>query len=382
MDSLIPLIYTLLIYLPGNTNGYYIRLGMAGVLFFMVFGRSVSPEKQYLLKRVSIGMILSPIIASFPVMLLEQFNVDFFIKELIRMSYCVLSINIMVRIKVSDKILYLCALLALLPNFAIQMMEYLKVGNALSFVENYYVTSDENWKHLVSATYSGADFRSGSVFINPNVYMIIPLLCLCVFFYRDRKKTSLLNNIFIVIASISGLLTGSRTALVVMALIMGVYYYKYSGGMSRIFFVIALAFVVVRYGSSLMSNSRALQLSLDDSAGYKIQSILWYLRSSASIPLYWIFGGLGSNASSIMDNEIGRVIAWYGVYGLFWYSCYYKIMWNSNQMILFYSRLITLVIALVSVTASVMMCMPIFSFACLIGFTEILISDIDYFGEE
>lgn len=372
MDAFIALVYTLMIYLPGNTKGYYIRLGVAIVLFAFVFSRKVLSEKMYLLKRVSIGMIISPIIAVLPVLFYEQFSIATFLREMIRMIYCVLSINIMVRLKVSGRILYFCTLIALIPNLTIQLMEYFKIGNSVSFIQSYYLVDDVSMRHLEAAMYSGSDFRSGSIFINPNIYMIIPLLSLCVFFYKDRKKPSLLNYVFIVLAAISGLLTGSRTSLVVMVVIMACYYFKYAKGMSRVIFVFAVFFVMIKYGESLLTNSRSFQLNIDSSLGYKFQSLWWYIQGTVTKPLYWMIGGLGSSMSGVMDNEFGRIFAWYGLYGVSWYISYYKMIWYNNDGVLFYSRIVAIVCALVSLTATVLLCMPIFSVVCLFAFSTLL----------
>jgi len=372
MDSNLALLFTLLIYLPNTTITSYLRVGFCVAIFVLVANRRIDPIKQKNLNKISVLMIIAPLVAVFTVLIFEQtFNTALFIHEMIRMVYCAFCIQVFSRLKISFKTLYICVLLAFVPNFIIQVMEYLKIGGIISFVRNHYLTESMSAIHLELATYSGMDFRSGSIFINPNVYMTIPLIALCVFLYQDQRRSSLLNNALIVCTAISGILTGSRTSIVVMAVIMAVYYFKFAKGSSRFIFLAALAFVAIRYGSSLLQESRALQLTSGGSLDHKLNSYVWYFQRTLSMPFYWLTGSMGSSLAGSMDAEWGYIFSWYGIVGIVWYIKYYKVSWFNNQHLRYFSKLVTIVCGLVSITASVLLCMPIYSFVGMVALVSI-----------
>jgi hypothetical protein len=128
---------------------------------------------------------------------------------------------------------------------------------------------------------------------------------------------------------------------------------------------------VIWLKTSTYSGMRAFQLSSDDmsSLTVKFNGIKWYFQTSN--PLYWITGSLGSTSVTGIDSEFGHIYTWYGLFGVYWYFKYYRIIANQNSQLRFYSRIIVVTMLLTAMTASVLLAMQIFTFACVLAFAEI-----------
>ena len=209
--------------------------------------------------------------------------------------------------------------------------------------------------------------------MNPNVYMVIPLICLCVFLQMDQQRKSLFNNILIVMAVVSCVLTGSRTAAVVAMLIMAVYYLKYASGQSIVMFLLVAMAVVIFYGVQFLTESRSLRLGTDNMGSLEVKaySYWWFWQMTSEMPLYWLTGTIGSSTSMGMDSEWGHIYAWYGIFGIAWYIGYYRVLFQHCGRVSKFFRMTAAVCALVSFTASVMQCMPIFSFVAAVIWSQI-----------
>ena len=371
MSNFVAVLLATLVYLPGTTMGSMIRIGVV-VCAYVLVPATTEYGNEREISSIAKCIFVSPFIPIIFVMMSGGINTGIMVHETMRMAFCAILLLTVSKMHVSFEAIYLATLVAFIPNFTIQVMEYLHIPGVINFIIQHYVTDpNTNLVHLELATYSGMDFRSGSIFINPNVYMIIPMLSMCVFFYKDRHRPSLINTVLIIATVVSGLLTGSRTSIIVMATIMAVYYFKYSTGFSKIIAIAVLAFVILKFGPNLISNSRALQVMDTDSADAKYMSFIWYWQKTSSVPWLWVTGSLGSYLTTGMDSEWGYIYAWYGLFGLSWYIRYLKAMWFNNYQIEFYSKLITICCAMTAMTATVLLCMPIYSFACLIAFSHL-----------
>lgn len=371
MSNVVAVLLAALVYLPGTTMGSMIRIGVV-VCAYVLVPATTEYGNEREISSIAKCIFVSPFIPIIFVMMSGGINTGVIVHEIMRMIFCAILILTVSKMHISFSAIYLATLVAFIPNFAIQVMEYLHIPGVLEFIRQYYVTDLEtNLVHLSLATNTGTGFRSGSVFINPNVYMIIPMLSMCVFFFKDRHRPSLINTVLIIATVVSGLLTGSRTSIIVMATIMAVYYFKYSTGFSKIIAIAVLAFVIVKFGSDLQTSSRALQVTNTDSFDSKYMAFIWYWQRTMSAPWLWITGSLGSYLTMGMDSEWGFIYAWYGLFGLSWYIRYLKTIWFNNYQIEFYSKLIAICCAMTAMTASVLLCMPIYSYACLIAFSHI-----------
>ncbi len=370
LDTFVAILLASLVYLPASSTFNFIRLGVVAVIFVFKF-YSTEPDKE--LNKVAICMALSPVISGGIVFVMElgTANTTLILHEFQRMVFCAMLIVTVQKLELNFRIIYIITVLVLIPNFIIQLLQYTQNGWVDSFIRNNYAFAEEGeFTHLDLATESYG-LRCGSIFVNPNVYMAIPLYALVVFLHQDQERKGFINYALIVCAVISGLITGSRTATVAMAIILGIYIFRYANYGGKIIFVLAALFVAFRYGSELLT-TRAFDLdnATEGSLGVKINQYGWYF-SNASF-LYWITGSLGSTFVPTFDSEIGHIYGWYGVFGIYWYIQYYRYIWkNCNEKIIFYNKPLIYITLLVAFTASVLLCMPIYPFAALILFSDI-----------
>lgn len=371
-DKLIVYILALLSYVPLTTTGNIIRIFVVGILYILKASRS---NVDFRVRKISHLIMISPFVPLIFVLLIDHtFSTGLLIHETMRMVYCALIILVASTLNVDFQCIYTATLLVFLPNFAIQFCQYRHISSVTAFIRQYYVTAEsDEFTHLDLTLSTGADFRAGSIFINPNVYMVIPLLSLVVFLQKDYRDGGFINRVFIIFAAISCYLCGSRTATVVLAFILGLYILRYAKGSSRgmmILLILAGVYTIVRNG---MSSSRALQLGIEDSGSLqaKFRGFRWFWSSTMNRPIYWITGSLGAPNVSGIDCEWGHLYSWYGLFGLNWYIKYNRLAMHWNEHIVFYSRPMTYACILCAITASVMLCMPIYSFVVIMLFAKI-----------
>ena len=235
-DSIIAVVLALLVYIPGSSIGNILRLGVVVVVFVM---KHMNEHAEPGIRKVALFMVLSPLLSVLFVVIIEGFGVnwDLVIHEIQRMLFCAFLLMTVAKLHISFRMIYIIAIIVLLPNFMIQLLQRANVNAVFTFIKKYYQSgvADDQWTHLDLAKEQGGGFRSGSIFINPNVYMAIPLMALVVFLQQDKEKSSIWNYVLIGCAVFSAFLTGSRTALIVIAVMMVWYIVKYAGTGSKIF---------------------------------------------------------------------------------------------------------------------------------------------------
>lgn len=374
-DTAIAVLFAALVYLPSSTVYNIIRLSLVAVVF--IFKYYSGEEHDKALNKVALCMVASPLISGGIVFVMElgSSNTTLLIHEIQRMFFCAMLIITVKTLNLNFRIIYIITVLVLIPNFIIQILEYLQVGAVFDFIDSHYVFADaDEFTHLdlaIQGSGQGENLRFGSIFVNPNVYIAIPLYALVVFLHQDQERKGIINYALIVCAVISGLMTGSRTATVAMVIILGIYIFRYANFWGKMIFVLAAVFVAFRFGSELLTE-RAFQLDEigKGSLGVKTNQFSWYLSTTNF--LYWITGSLGSKTVGAFDSEIGHIYGWYGVFGVYWYFQYYKYIWkNCNEKIVFYNKPLVYITILVAFSASVLLCMPIYSYAALVLFSNI-----------
>lgn len=378
LDIVIAAVFVLLTFLPLKSIFNFIRIGVVAVIFLFKLSGS-KPDKQ--LNKIAFCMVASPIVSGAIVFVIElgSVNTGLIIHEIQRMIFCAMLIVTVRKLKLSFRVIYVLTAIILISNFIIQILQYFQVGWVYDFIHNNYVSdTDATFTHLdLSVTSKNAEIRCGGIFVNPNVYMAIPLYSMVVFLHRDMEKGGIVNYALMACALVSGFITGSRTATISMAIILGIYIFKYARPWSRLVFAVVAILLIVRYGSDIFS-SRAFDLdnATNDSLGTKINQFGWYFTNAN--PLYWITGSIGSQASAGLDSEFGHIFGWYGVFGIYWYIQYFKYIWQyCNKDIVFYSKPMIYISLLVAFTASVLLCMPIYPFAALVLFSDISTKETD-----
>lgn len=372
---------TLLIYLPSTTGGSLVRMLAAVIVYVLSSGFQSDENVSKLTKK----MLLSPFIPAALVLVVEH-TIAFstVTHESMRMIYAMILMLSVSRIEVSFDCVYRCCILALIPNLGIQVLQSQGNPTINGILNQYYMTTTDSRELLILREMMSSRF--GSIFINPNVYMVIPLISLVVFLQKDRKKSGLINYLLIGCCMISCYYTGSRTSTVVMSVMFAYYLFKYTTGEKKIRFGFLLILFIILFGSSFLKGSRMLDIENvgkgngSDSLYVKYMQFIWYWQSTAFMPLYWITGSIGSLRAHIHDSELGRIYGWYGLYGLGWYIQYYKLIYYRNSEMLYYSKMIAIACFLVSLTASVLLCMPLFSFVVVLAFASV--SNSDEFIEE
>ncbi len=357
-------VIALMTFLPSTTLFNMLRVITIAAIFLLTNKGDVyriSIGDMYTGKLV-ILLLVSPIISVLSVILLSWGNVNFnlFIHEYVRMVFNVLLILTVRQLTVSYKTCYRVAMLVLGVNFIIQVLQYNGNEAVFDFLEKWYVTGDpDKWNHL-DLRFEGEQARYGSIYINPNVYTIVPIITLGLILDRDREKSSIVNYIMLIVAFLSCILTGSRTAMVVMAVIAIVYCIKYAAP-SKLFpllvtFCFGLAIYLAFYGD--VSRAFSLELESSSSLSVKFQQFGWFWTMAN--PIWWLTGSIGAPVVG-MDSEIGHIYAWYGVLGIYWYILLVKYISRVNRD-RFVVGVSTIAFILVGLTSSVFLGFSVFTF--------------------
>ena len=372
-DKNILYLLVLLTYIPLTTMGNMIRIAVVGLLYVMKVSNSyVEPG----VRKIARYMMISPFVPLVFVFINDGgISTGIVIHEIMRMAYCALIIVVASTLDVDFKCIYTGTLLAFLPNFGIQIAQFLHVPGVTALIRSNYITSDASeFSHLDLSLLTGADFRAGSIYLNPNIFMVIPLLALVVFLQQDYRKRNVINLVLIACTAISLYFCGSRTGIVVLGFILILYSAKYLQGSKKILFVLFVVVAMLLVSRRIDSNARALRLSAEDSGSLivKFRGFLWYWTSTLSRPIYWLTGSIGASNVVSIDCEWGHLYTWYGIFGIYWYIKYNKLAIKWNENIVFYSKPMTYVCMLCAITASVLLCMPIYSVVVVLLFAKLI----------
>lgn len=352
-----------------------VRLCVSIMLAFPLVHRGVvSIDRR--LKRVYMPMIVSLVLPVIAVIACEHnLNITGVIHELERLLFYVLLIYLCWNTIVDYKYLYAIATLFFIVHFIIQILQYFQFEPIFDFIEKVYLESGDSGVHLSLAKRSTLlNFRSGSIFMNPNVYMVIPCTYLCLIFQKILNKRSLYDYLLLICTALSLLLTGSRTTIVVFFVITLIYLNanKRLGRIKWIiFFPILLIVVWIIFFSSLSESYRAFDVAagLNDSLGTKLKLLAKYYNNNN--PVYLLFGSLGSPNSQSVDFEWGYVYSFFGILGLVWYTRFLKLFSRNETNYPFLCKSLLLVVIMIGITATVLLCMPIFPYVCIIAFPNI-----------
>lgn len=374
-------ILLLMTLLPSTNLFFYLRIAVITVLFFFLEGE----KKIY---NIFLFWMVNIVLAVACVWLVEQsvaFNTVF--HEISRVVYYALFVGICSRCKIQfDVLAKMCGAL-LLFHFAIQLTQYFHLGLVDHFIETYYLSGNSENLHYIQAVSDSYSFRSGSIFINPNVYVVYPYLCTGVFLQQYERKGNMSSLVFVVICLLSILLTGSRMGILTYACIV-IWYLLFRGkristkmSKGKVLTLIVLLVVLFNWQSisQLFSDSRALQISegLDSSFEVKIGGLQGYMEISS--PLYWIFGSLGSTRVNVpIDMEFGYVFAWFGIIGYYWYVKFIRLIYRKNKSD-FPTLCVIMVLAilLTAFGASSILNMNVFPFIAVLAFVNLSNGEIE-----
>lgn len=371
-DNLIIITIVLTTFLPSTMIFHAIRMTLIG-LCFLKKGRAV--------ESIFAVWIFNIALAILAVILVEHsLLTSNIVHEFVRVLFYALIVEVCLNTQVELHILYKTAIIVLGIHFVIQMTQFMGLNIFDPFIINYYLAGDSNNIHYIQTVSKDYAFRSGSIFINPNVYVCYPSLCTGVFLQYYKLKKSIFSLIMIIVAFISVILTGSRMGLITFATIIVLFSLKNIRFSTRITKEKVFAFIIIiviianwKVFSSYVDSMRAFNLeeAYDGSLSTKFSGIISYF--SISNPLYWITGSLGSpRCTFAIDMEYGYIFAWYGVIGLYWFIRLLKrIYLNKKYLQPCIASSTILTILLTDFAASTILNMSVFPYISVLALTQV-----------
>lgn len=334
------IILLLTTFFPANGTFNILRILIVIALFFIT---KETPKNDVLLRYRNLIIILwfvSIIVAMAAVFFVEgDYNQTTLLHEIERLVFYTLLLFLCPRIRTTLSMLFWCCVGIIGIHFFIQVTQYLHLGTFDDFIRTYYVPDGEFHAHF-SLAFSEEGFRSGSIFLNPNVYVCYPYLSLGVFLEYFKRTRSSFVIVAILISFLSILLSGSRMGMVAyLSILLWFIFFRGNNNQYQnplfylgllIFFIVILFFI--NDIGSFMNNQRSFSFesAFEGSGGAKRNLFSLYLESSP--PIYWITGSLGSLLYVYqIDMEIGYIFAWFGLLGVVWYYLLLKTIYKYNQ---------------------------------------------------
>lgn len=380
-------------FIPSSGSMGMLKLAIVVLLCLFRLGNQLSNSyialKRKQSQRIIFLWFVSIFLASIAVIVTEGgLNYATIGHEILRVIYYLCVIVLCFSITISLKQLFYACSIIILIHFSVQLSQYLSLGIFDQYIIQYYLSGDMNNQHyLMSMQLYDGGFRSGSIFINPNVYVCYPYLSLGVFLQYYRLNKGKISLIMIAVAFLSIVLTGSRMGMFTYIFIIAWYFFyaskhiqvdeskKRSG--SSWAFILGVVILGIFYIDDIMSYSEgmrafSLESAYETSGSTKFQGLLGYCRLSN--PLEWIFGSLGAYRLAIpIDMEWGYIFAWFGIFGFIWYLRLIKLIYcyhRRNYPII--SSISAFSIIMTAIGASSVLNMSVFPFICAISFTNIL----------
>lgn len=314
------------------------------------------------------------------------------IHETSRLIYYALVIYLCSKLSINLRFLFYCCVVVLSIHSVIQITQYLRLGIFDHYIETYYLMGNIENIHYQLATKNYYAFRSGSIFINPNVYVCYPYLSVGVFLEYYKRTKSWFPILMTIVAFVSVVLTGSRMGLVAFTVILGWYFIfgKKSDGnlpsknysISGPIFIVTILIISIFNWDKIASSADGMRaFSLDkayaSSGSTKIEGFVYYLTHAD--PIYWITGSLGNNSLNVqIDMEFGYIFAWFGIFGIIWYAKLLKLIHNTNSNFRVISTISVLAILLTAIGATSVLNMSVFPYICAISLTHIYDSSEDF----
>lgn len=372
-------------FLPGNDKFNIIRIIIVTLLCFVCRSNQTKSYAGRIGKQIVCLWIGSIFLAMCSVAIVEGgFNTSVILHEISRVFFYSLVIYACVHIRINIKKLFVYCAFILCLHFIIQLTQYLRLGTFNNFIETYYLLGNAENVHYQLATKEYYSFRSGSIFINPNVYVCYPYISLAVFLEYYRRTNAVIPLFLIIIAFISILLTGSRMGLLSFIIIL--LWYRFYGKRrslksrhSRSFakYLLVSCFLIlfvfnVKELLSFFSEMRAFNIgeAYEGSGSSKLIGFIYYLTHSN--PLYWLTGSLGTRELAVqIDMEFGYVFAWFGIIGLIWYFKLLNVVYRNNKSEFnVLSSVTTIGILITAIGASSILNMSVFPYICAVSLTQ------------
>lgn len=307
----------------------------------------------------------------------KYINIGSIFHELQRLIYYLLVVLLCLNFKIKFSFTMLISKMLLTFHLSIQLLQLFKFEPINVFILNNYLLEGASPIHLSLAYEVGSNFRSGSIFMNPNVYLVYPLIFLTVYLQGILIRRNISLYLWVFLSFLSIFLTGSRTGLIVGGCILMIFYMLSKKNHIKNFFiltaVVILVLVLILMGG-LEFDARIFQVSegMKDSISIKSSLLMeYFIQSNAT---YVFLGSISSSLITIsQDMEIAHIFTWYGAIGLVWY--FFMILTLIKRNFSNYKFLITTllcIILMLGLSASTFLNMSVFPFICLFAFCNIV----------
>ncbi|MCX8129605.1 MAG: hypothetical protein N3I35_05825 [Clostridia bacterium] len=300
------------------------------------------------------GMILFQIVFLNNTML---FNSGFAVKELSRLVIYLLIFLVIMNINVDFDCMYKLWVALLYLSLIIQVIQFTKV------------IMIDDWLRLIYGESQGIDmtvaystmeyFRSGALFLNCNQYIKFALLVYCIILqkieidYLQGQRLGVIRHLTPVAAVFASIVfSGSRTGFIIFALIsiaFAAYFLSMSFPRlsmkgfiavvitSAVMVIICLGIIIAFSGriAGLMKDFRIFHilLGLDTSMAYKSNTFLNLIEDAGIGNLLLGFGVFDTSGweSTLIDFDLGYMISFFGVFGLFFYCLLIVSILSKNR---------------------------------------------------
>lgn len=257
-------------------------------------------------------------------------------------------------VRIRNVFLYISVIIILFS----QLVYVVRIYPAMAIIDTLYPMSDmysNIYSYMDNITFSNiTEFRLGGLFRNPNHLAKYVNLLTVLFVINNRNKYYPSKYIFYLIVLLSIILSGSRTGLVILLLLM-IFEIISNNRFTKyqklfIFIILGLLFMLFTL-SDLDFRGLKVQEGISDSAGSKFEALMYYLSQDNSY-LNLLFGNLNpdtflasSGIINQLDSEYGYLIYQYGFVGfisyvLFWIAIFKR--YPRNNRIIFFILLWTI----------------------------------------
>lgn len=371
----------ILMFIPLNSIGYALRFFIVVVLIVKnMYEHNCSIKIPGQHRKLFVLILILSLIPFIVGINEDVFNYQMCIKEFVRLVFMLMVFLVTSRVRIDFKFVYSSTVVVLLINFAVQVIQRFRIFDINTFLQIVYTNGAPiKSTHLILATYEGILFRSGSIYINPNVYMVFLCMCVCVLLTELVNTNSMKTYIYLGILFISAMLAGSRTSLVVMLVVSVVYYLSvlHFKVERKHLFIVSLGLVIViatflllaTRMDELLEKYRFLDIygGLFDSFFVKCKLLIYYLNNAKL--LYLLIGGIGSELSQMMtDSDYGYLIQYYGLVNavVIYYLFIIKGYHGQDDPFVMMRRMAKISVMLISLTTGALLCMPMITFIFLI----------------
>ncbi|HZK04754.1 MAG TPA: hypothetical protein VFC82_02785 [Actinomycetaceae bacterium] len=357
------LAFTLL--LPSTNTFFAVRAIVALFAFVATLRRPVDSPGLSFVITFTLLVFINLLIGAMTVTLIEGALVWSDVRhELLRFSYySLLALSVMKLRSRFTVLLFLCKTL-LLFHLTIQVTQLINADFINPVIDAFFPSGGT---HLELSTYDWPAFRSGSIYLNPNTYVMYPVLFLGVFLQARRLSQRRGTLLWITLCMASVVLTGSRMGLILSVLVLLGSWARLENfpnvrplhlmGVVGGILGAALAVTLI----DLQGGVRVFDVSggMTSSIQFKFEILLDAFENTN--PLYVLFGSLGSPTPAPQDMEMAHILVSFGLMGAFWYLFLLRFLVKRNsETYAFIAAAAVMIMVFAGLAASIVLNLAVF----------------------